>query len=125
MTAFTMVRLGAVNIPLTFRRRFDASMPLRFLTALPVYNEAAHVNGVLDEVLRTSPDVLCVNDGSTDGSAEGLAKRNDVCVLAHERTQGYGAALRSAFEYALVHGYDVLVTIDCDGQHQPRRIPDF
>jgi glycosyltransferase involved in cell wall biosynthesis len=100
-------------------------MPLRFLTALPVYNEATHVNAVLDEVLRTSPDVLCVNDGSTDASAEVLAKRADVRVLTHERNQGYGAALRSAFEFALAHGYDVLVTIDCDGQHQPRMIPNF
>jgi dolichol-phosphate mannosyltransferase len=100
-------------------------MPLKFLTALPVHNEATHVNGVLDEVLRTSPDVLCVNDGSTDGSAEVLDKRTDVRVLTHERNQGYGAALRSAFDYTLAHGYDVLVTIDCDGQHQPRMIPDF
>jgi glycosyltransferase involved in cell wall biosynthesis len=100
-------------------------MPLKFLTALPVYNEAAHVDGVLDEVLRTSPDVLCVNDGSTDDSAEVLAQRSDVRVITHERNQGYGAALRSAFEYALANCYDVLVTIDCDGQHQPRLIPDF
>ena len=100
-------------------------MPPKFLTALPVYNEATHVNGVLDEVLRVSPNVLVVNDGSSDGSGEVLAKRTDVRVLTHQRNQGYGAALRSAFEYALEEGYDVLVTIDCDGQHQPRRIPDF
>ncbi|MBI3838023.1 MAG: glycosyltransferase family 2 protein [Planctomycetia bacterium] len=100
-------------------------MSLKFLTALPVYNEATHVDGVLDEVLRTSPHVLVVDDGSTDGSAEVLAKRADVRVLTHERNQGYGAALRSAFDYAAAHCYDVLVTIDCDGQHEPQRIPEF
>ncbi len=100
-------------------------MPTRFLTALPVYNEAEHLDGVLDEVLRTSAHVLVVNDGSSDGTAERLARRTDVACVTHARNQGYGAALRSAFQYALDQNYDVLVTIDCDGQHEPQRIPDF
>jgi dolichol-phosphate mannosyltransferase len=100
-------------------------MSIRFLTALPVYNEAAHVTAVLDEVRRYSPDVLVVDDGSTDGTAELLAARGDVGVLRHSQNRGYGAALRSAFEFALAKGYDVLVTIDCDGQHEPQRIPEF
>lgn len=97
----------------------------KFLTALPVYNEAAHVSGVLDQVLRYSSDVLVVDDGSTDGTAALLASRCDVACVTHPKNQGYGAALRSAFEYTLAHRYDVLVTIDCDGQHEPQRIPDF
>ena len=97
----------------------------KFLTALPVYNEAKHVGGVLDQVLRYSPHVLVVDDGSTDGTAQILSSRSDVVCLTHARNQGYGAALRTAFEYALAQGYDVLVTIDCDGQHEPQRIPDF
>jgi dolichol-phosphate mannosyltransferase len=98
---------------------------VKFLTALPVYNEAAHVSNVLHHVLRYSSDVLVVDDGSTDGTPELLAARSDVACLTHQHNQGYGAALRSAFEYALAHHYDVLVTIDCDGQHEPQRIPDF
>ncbi len=98
---------------------------MRFLTALPVYNEAAHVPAVLDEVLRYSPDVLVVNDGSKDSTAEILAARNDVRTVTHPVNRGYGAALKSAFEYARAEGFDVLVTIDCDGQHQPCRIPEF
>lgn len=97
----------------------------RFLTALPVFNEVGYVNGVLDEVLQYSPEVLVVDDGSTDGTSDLLAQRNDVQVLNHEQNRGYGAALRSAFYFAQRRGYDALVTIDCDGQHQPRRIPDF
>src|SRR5690606_3490383 len=100
-------------------------MAVRFLTALPVYNEASHVNGVLDEVLQYSPETLVVDDGSSDGTSELLAARRDVRVLRHAKNQGYGAALRSAFGYALEQGYDVLVTIDCDGQHQPKLIPQF
>lgn len=100
-------------------------MSAKFLTALPVYNEVNHVNDVLDQVLRYSPDVLVVDDGSTDGTAQLLAGRPQLNRVTHEHNQGYGAALRSAFEYALAHEYDVLVTIDCDGQHEPQRIPEF
>ncbi len=97
----------------------------RFLTALPVYNEARHVPAVLEEVLRYSPEVLVVDDGSTDGTSELLATRRDVHVVRHPKNRGYGAALRSAFRFAMYDDYDVLVTIDCDGQHQPRLIPEF
>ena len=100
-------------------------MATKFLTALPVYNEARHVGPVLDEVLRYSPHVLVVDDGSTDGTSELLARRGDVQVVRHEKNRGYGAGLKTAFAYTLEHGYDALVTIDCDGQHQPRMIPDF
>jgi len=95
------------------------------LTALPVYNEANHVSPVLDEVLRYCREVLVVDDGSRDGTAEILAARGDVYVVTHMENRGYGAALQSAFDFALYHGYDVLVTIDCDGQHEPGMIPQF
>jgi len=100
-------------------------MALRLLTALPVYNEAAHVHGVLEQVRRYSPDILVVNDGSSDSTAEVLANEPGIQIVTHPKNQGYGAALRSAFEFALAHGYDVLVTIDCDGQHQPELIPSM
>ena len=100
-------------------------MSKRFLTALPVYNEAAHVNLVLDEVLRYSEHVLVVDDGSTDGTSELVSARTDIEVVRHSRNRGYGAALRTAFDFAMRRGYDVIVTIDCDGQHEPQRIPAF
>lgn len=95
----------------------------RALTALPVYNEVNHISPVLDEVLRYCLEVLVVDDGSRDGTAEILAARGDVQVVTHAQNRGYGAALQSAFDFALRKGYDVLVTIDCDGQHEPRMIP--
>jgi glycosyltransferase involved in cell wall biosynthesis len=94
----------------------------RVLVALPVYNEFSHVNPVLDEVVRYAGDVLVVDDGSTDGTSDLLIARQDVDVLRHETNQGYGAALITAFQYAIENPYDVLVTIDCDGQHEPQRI---
>jgi glycosyltransferase involved in cell wall biosynthesis len=106
---------------------------MNWLTAIPVYNEDRHLKEVLREVRRYSPNVLIVNDGSTDGTARILhdflanrpksdTERWNLQVLTHPVNRGYGAALISAFRYAVAHSYDVLVTMDCDGQHQPHRI---
>lgn len=100
-------------------------MVSRFLTALPVFNEAQYVADVLDEVHRYSPDTLVVDDGSTDGTSDVLQSRTDIRVIRHPRNRGYGSALQSAFQFAIAENYDVVVTIDCDGQHEPQRIPRF
>jgi glycosyltransferase involved in cell wall biosynthesis len=97
---------------------------MRFLTAVPVYNEERHLEQVLHEVRRFSPRILVVNDGSTDRTGGLLTRQEGVTVLTHPHNRGYGAALVSAFTYALAQDdVDVLVTMDCDGQHEPARIP--
>ncbi|HMC65719.1 MAG TPA: glycosyltransferase family 2 protein, partial [Gemmataceae bacterium] len=63
------------------------------------------------------------NDGSTDGTAGLLERERGIRLITHPANRGYGAALSSAFAYAREHGFDVLVTMDCDGQHEPARIP--
>lgn len=98
---------------------------LKTLTALPVYNEAKHLLNVLSEVRKYSQDVLVVDDGSSDGTAELLDAQADLFVIHHPKNRGYGAGLRSAFEFAQQHEYDAIVTIDCDGQHQPCLIPEL
>src|SRR5437899_10383744 len=97
---------------------------MRFLTAIPVFNEARYLEDVLREVRKYSPRIVVVNDGSTDGTADLLAKKNDVEIITHVQNRGYGAALMSAFQHAVARDdVDVLVTMDCDGQHEPSRIP--
>jgi dolichol-phosphate mannosyltransferase len=99
----------------------------RTLVVLPLFNEAPTLAGVLGEVRRWAAgfDVLVVNDGSTDGSAEILRAHPDVVVLTHAQNEGYGASLIDGFAYALAHGYDAVVTLDCDEQHEPHQIPEF
>lgn len=97
----------------------------RFLTALPVYNEASFVNRVLDKVVRYAEDVLVIDDGSTDATGCLLAERNDIRVITHTSNRGYGTALMTAFDDAALNGYDAIVTIDCDGQHEPQLINDL
>jgi len=96
-----------------------------FLTALPVYNEATHIRGVLEQVRRYSDRILVINDGSKDATADTLAGIQGIDVVTHPTNLGYGAALRTAFEFALRTDAEVLVTIDCDGQHEPRLIPSL
>jgi glycosyltransferase involved in cell wall biosynthesis len=97
---------------------------MNFLTAIPVYNEARHLERVLDQVRRYSPSIVVVNDGSTDRTGDLLARQRGIEVITHPTNRGYGAALISAFTHAVARpAYDVLVTMDCDGQHEPGRIP--
>ena len=96
-----------------------------WLAALPVFNEEGYVDEVLQEVSKYADNILVVNDGSSDGTAERLAGWSNVSVVDHPVNKGYGAALQSAFDYAIEQDYEYLVTLDCDGQHQPQRIPRF
>ena len=104
---------------------WESYMSLRILTALPVFNEESHVVDVIEEVRKYSKEILVVDDGSSDRTPELLDAIRNIYVVRHQQNQGYGAALRTAFTYALAGQYDVLVTIDCDGQHQPALIPEM
>jgi glycosyltransferase involved in cell wall biosynthesis len=97
----------------------------KWLAALPVYNEQKYLDCVLSEVTKYAQQVLVVNDGSTDGTAERLADWPSVHVIHHQENRGYGAALKTAFQFAIDQQYDCIVTLDCDGQHQPQRLPRF
>ena len=84
-------------------------MTTKYLTALPVFNEAKTVCSVLDEVSQYCEKILVVDDGSTDGTSELLAQRDDIILVTHPVNKGYGAALITAFEYASENDYEVLV----------------
>src|SRR5215210_2860569 len=95
---------------------------MRWLTAIPVYNEARHVRGVLKQVRRFSADILVIDDGSTDETPRILTGEPGLRVVTHRPNRGYGAAIAAAFQTFLRTDFDVLVTLDCDGQHEPARI---
>lgn len=98
---------------------------VRLLIAIPVFNEQKYLGRVLDEVRRFHPDVLVVDDGSTDDTPIILAARNDVAVIRHPSNLGYGQSLIDAFGYAHRLEYDWVITMDCDEQHEPEMIPEF
>ena len=98
---------------------------MRFLVAIPVFNEQRHLPGVLQSVLRHTSDILVVNDGSTDSTADILAAQPRIATLTHPENRGYGQSLIDAFGFADRNGYDWVITIDCDEQHEPAQIPQF
>jgi len=95
----------------------------RLLALIPAYNEAGRVGGVVAAVRARLP-VLVVDDGSADGTAR-LAEEAGATVLRQQPNQGKGAALRAGFRWALEAGYDAVLTLDADGQHDPAEIPAF
>src|SRR5437667_10348048 len=100
-------------------------MHLRLMIAIPVFNERKYVEKVLDKVRHYASDILCVDDGSTDGTGDLLAQRRDIQLIRHAVNRGYGQSVIDSFNYAHAHGYDWVITMDCDEQHEPERIPDF
>ncbi|MCC7350787.1 MAG: glycosyltransferase family 2 protein [Phycisphaerales bacterium] len=98
---------------------------MRLLIAIPVYNERQYVQQVLDKVKSYHDQVLLVDDGSTDGTAQYLMGRPDIHLIRHAENKGYGQSLIDAFAYADERGFDWVITMDCDEQHEPERIPDF
>ncbi len=84
---------------------------------IPVYNESEIIGSVLSDVLSKYQNVICVDDGSSDSSAEEI-ERTSAILIKHPINMGQGAALQTGIEYALHHTEVVFfVTFDADGQH--------
>jgi len=98
---------------------------MRVLVAIPVFNEAKYLQRVLAQVLRQGADVLVIDDGSTDETPALLRTQPGVAVIRHPENRGYGQSLIDAFSYASRQAYDWVISIDCDEQHEPARIPEF
>lgn len=100
---------------------------MKTLIAIPVYNEEKYLARIVERVRQYSQDcdILAVDDGSSDGSAGILETTPDITVVTHKKNLGYGRTLTDAFEYAEQWGYDWVITLDADEQHDPNRIPDF
>ena len=94
--------------------------PGRALVAIPAWNEQGSIAQVIEKVREYRPDadILVVNDGSTDATA-GLAEQAGATVVSLPFNVGVGGAMRTAFLYAKREGYDALVQVDADGQHDP------
>ena len=90
----------------------------RVWVVVPLYNEDSVIGSVIEGLLPSFPNVVCVDDGSTDGSAA-AAREAGAVVVRHPVNLGQGAALQTGIEYSLQDPeLSCVVTFDADGQHQ-------
>ncbi len=95
----------------------------KILALVPAYNEAQRIAPVITGVLEHLP-VLVIDDGSQDDTAA-LSEQNGAAVIRQTPNQGKGTALRAGFRHALTEGFDAVITLDADGQHDPAETPKF
>lgn len=93
---------------------------------IPTYNNAGTLHHVISDVLSYSPNVIVVNDGSSDNTQNIIDNfGNSIKVVSYKDNKGKGSALKKGFEYAKSLGYEYAITIDSDGQHFASDIPSF
>ncbi len=91
---------------------------------IPAFNEAARIAAVVCRAKAHCPDVVVVDDGSSDRTAA-TAEAAGATVVRHPQNRGKGVALQTGFAYARERGFDIAITLDADGQHNPDEIPRF
>jgi glycosyltransferase involved in cell wall biosynthesis len=98
----------------------------RILVIIPAFNEEAAIALVVRKVRQYAPqvDIAVINDGSKDETAS-QAESAGAKVISHPFNMGYGVACQTGFKYACRHGYDYVIQMDGDGQHEPACIPDL
>jgi len=97
---------------------------MKAFALIPALNAEESIAAVIRDCKAVNEDVVVVDDGSEDRTAE-IARAAGAQVVSHPVNRGKGAALKTGFAYAIEHGFDAVITLDADGQHLPREIPKF
>ena len=92
---------------------------------IPTYNNEKTIRKVVEDTLAFCDDVIVVNDGCTDHTAQILSEMDKITVVSYARNRGKGHALKRGFQKALEMGFAYAITLDADGQHYPEDIPLF
>ena len=87
------------------------------LVVIPTYNEVESIGSLLDDLAKLDVDVLVIDDGSPDGTAQ-ICRAHNVEVIERSGKQGLGSAYRAGFQIALDRGYENIIEMDADGSHQ-------
>ena len=97
----------------------------KFCVIIPSYNNATKIEAVINEVLLQTNNVIVINDGATDNTAQLLAHYKNIKVISYPQNKGKGYAVKKGFKKAIELGYEYAITIDSDGQHCAEDISKF
>jgi glycosyltransferase involved in cell wall biosynthesis len=97
----------------------------KICAVIPFYNEEKTISEIINRTLQYVDKIIAVNDGSTDNSKQKINNVRNVIIIDYEKNYGKGFALNKGFEKALELGYDTVVTLDSDLQHDPVFIPEL
>jgi len=111
------------NLP-DVSQNIDPLMLQNYLVIMPAWNESKFIGELVRTLRQWSIHVLVVDDGSTDKTAE-IAEEAGARVIRLQGNQGKGGALAVGFQHAKDEGYDAVVTMDADGQHDPKDVLRF
>jgi len=91
---------------------------MKTAAVIPAYHEEKHVGEVVRRTRQKLDDVLVVDDGSTDETAE-CAREAGAQVIVHEQNRGNGEAIKTGLRHWLERNFDFVIILDADGQHRP------
>jgi len=111
-----------VAAPFTVADVGTETVGLRCLLIIPAFNERRSVGKLVQRLRRLEPscDVLVIDDGSTDDTVRQVPP--EVCVVSLPFNLGIGGAMQTGYRYAALHGYDIAIQVDGDGQHRPSEV---
>jgi len=115
------------NLKVTLKESARTSKKARkskILIIIPAYNEEKHIKKVIEKCLKYSKYVLAIDDGSKDNTPKEIKKTKAIYFL-NKTNKGKGYSLKKGFNYAVKNHFDIVITLDADGQHDPRLIPKF
>jgi glycosyltransferase involved in cell wall biosynthesis len=121
-----MAAIGAAPAELAARPIAEGKGPStkepRCLIIIPAFNERQSVGKLVRRLRRLEPcyDVLVIDDGSTDDTVRQVPK--EVAVVSLPFNLGIGGAMQTGYRYAALHGYDIAIQVDGDGQHRPSEV---
>ena len=99
---------------------------MSYCIVIPTYNNSRTVADIVRRSLAVCPDVVVVNDGSTDDTLRQLESfKETIHLITYGRNRGKGHALKRGLSAARRAGYDFAVTLDSDGQHRPEEVPSL
>lgn len=97
---------------------------MKSVAVIPAFNEEKTIGKIVRETKKIVDEVIVIDDGSKDKTYQ-IARKSGATLIRHKRNQGYGASLKDGIEKALRKKVDYIITLDSDGQHDPKYISDL